>query len=76
MTIAGNVDKLVSILEEKETFIFQRINAVLAGRGQRAKFIENQIYPEYKKRIKARIVKINEIWKIQNESEGYEARQT
>jgi len=77
MSISNEISKLVSILEEKEVFILQRINAVLEGKSQRARFIENHIYPEYGKRIRAQILKINEIWNIQDESEGYDkARQT
>jgi hypothetical protein len=75
MTIASEISKLASILEEKEVFILQRIEAVLAGKSQRARFIENQIYPEYGRRIRAQISRINEIWNIKNESEGYEAKQ-
>lgn len=75
MTVVGEISKLVSILDEKGGFTIQRIEAVLGGDMRRARYIETQIYPEFGRRIRAQISRIYEVWKIKDESEGYETKQ-
>ena len=75
MTVIGEISKLISILDEKGNFTIQRIEAVLGGDMRRARFIESQIYPEFGKRIRAQISKIYGVWKVKDESEGYETKQ-
>lgn len=72
MNIAWEINKLVDIMEAKENLVIQRVRAMTSGNIGRARFIENQAYPEYGKRIRAQIATVNEIWdaEIRKEQNG------
>lgn len=74
MIISAAMQQLLSVLDEKESAIYQRVHAMTRGEVRQARYIEQFVYPGINKRIRERIEWVNQAFRSYENGKNEKAK--